>query len=332
MLDPQIVRLAAIALAALAAGGIVYVLVMPYLSGERQASKRVASVRQRQGARPGRGNVREVMSTRKRQVQDTIRDIESRQRSKARKKVDLSTRMARAGLDVPAKSFHIASGVLGLAIGAVAFLTGSSPLVSLLAGLAGALGLPRWLLSYMTKRRQQRFLKEFANAIDIVVRGVKSGLPLNDCLHVIANETPEPVCSEFRHLVEQQRVGVPLGSCFERMYERVPLQEVNFFAVVVSIQAQTGGNLAEALGNLSTVLRGRARLEGKVQAFSAEAKTSAAIIGALPLAVMMIVYLTTPDYIALLWSEPLGKFMLACSAVWMFAGALVMRKMINFDY
>lgn len=332
MLDPQLVRLAAIVLAALAAGGIVYVLVMPYLSGERQASRRVASVSQRQNTRAARGGPREALNTRKRQVQDTIRNLEARQKSRAKKKVDLATRLGRAGLDVPVKSFYIASLVLGLAIGAVAFLTGSSPAVSLLAAVAGALGLPRWLLSYMAKRRQQRFQKEFANSIDIVVRGVKSGLPLNDCLQIIANESPEPVGSEFRNLVEQQRVGVPLASCFERMYERMPLQEVNFFAIVVAIQSQTGGNLAETLGNLSAVLRGRARLEGKVQSFSAEAKTSAAIIGALPLAVMMIVYLTTPDYIALLWSEPLGKFMLACSAVWMLAGILVMRKMINFDY
>ncbi|MEC9368534.1 MAG: type II secretion system F family protein, partial [Pseudomonadota bacterium] len=200
------------------------------------------------------------------------------------------------------------------------------------AALAGGIGLPRWLLAFLTKRRQGKFMIEFANALDVIVRGVKSGLPLSDCLAIIAAETPEPVRGEFEDLVEQQRVGLPLSRAFERMYERMPLQEVNFFAIVIAIQQQTGGNLAETLGNLSTVLRDRQRLYAKVQAFSAEAKASAVIIGALPPAVMMLIFMTNPDYITLLWTTPLGKFMLGISAFWMTCGALVMRKMINFDY
>jgi len=112
----------------------------------------------------------------------------------------------------------------------------------------------------------------------------------------------------------------------------MPLPEVNFFAIVVAIQAQTGGNLAEALGNLSGVLRDRYRLQSKVKSLSAEAKASAWIIGALPPLVMLVVYLTSPDYIALLWTDQLGKMMLGAAGVWMLLGVLVMRKMINFDY
>jgi tight adherence protein B len=154
--------------------------------------------------------------------------------------------------------------------------------VSLLAAFVCGLGLPRFILSRVIKRRQAKFLIEFANAIDIIVRGVKSGLPLSDCLQIIAAEAPEPVRGEFVDLVEQQKVGVPLSRAFERMSERMPLQEVNFFAIVIAIQAQTGGSLAEALGNLSSVLRDRYRLQAKVRAFSAEAKASAMIIGSLP--------------------------------------------------
>ena len=164
------------------------------------------------------------------------------------------------------------------------------------------------------------------------MRGVKSGLPLGDCLQIIAAESPEPVRGEFVDLVEQQKVGVPLSRAFERMYERMPLQEVNFFAIVIAIQSQTGGNLAEALSNLSTVLRDRYRLQAKVRSFSAEAKASAMIIGALPPLVMGVVYLTSPDYISLLWTEKLGNMMLIGSGIWMIIGILVMRKMINFDY
>ncbi|RMF06250.1 MAG: pilus assembly protein, partial [Alphaproteobacteria bacterium] len=307
----------------------VYVLVMPYLTGERQASKRMASLRK--GSRTSRDPVTaEAISARKKQVQETLSALEAKQKSK--KKVTLQTRLARAGLEVPVRSYYIASAMSGMGLGLLVLVTGSSPLVSLACALAGGLGLPRWLISFMAKRRQKKFLAEFANAIDIIVRGVKSGLPLNDCLQIIAREAPEPVRSEFEGLVEQQAVGIPVAQAFERMYERMPLQEVNFFAIVVAIQSQTGGNLAEALGNLSNVLRDRIRLQGKVAAFSAEAKTSAAIIGALPPSVMLLVYMSSPHYISLLWTTPLGKMMLIGSAVWMFTGIMVMRKMINFDY
>jgi len=184
----------------------------------------------------------------------------------------------------------------------------------------------------MRKRRQKKFLEDFPNAIDIVVRGVKAGLPLNDTLRTIAMESAEPVRSEFREVIEAQAFGLPIGEAIGRMYERVPLAEVNFLSTVVNIQAQSGGNLAEALSNLSRVLRERKRLNGKIQAMSQEAKASAAIIAALPLAVMILVYITTPSYISLLWQTELGQIMLAVSAFWMTSGVLVMRKMINFDF
>src|SRR5690606_33220753 len=137
---------------------------------------------------------------------------------------------------------------------------------------------------------------------------------------------------EFRELVEQQRVGVPLSDCFDRMMMRMPLPEVKFFAIVVAIQQQAGGSLSEALGNLSGVLRDRKKLQAKVKALSAEAKASAAVLGSLPFIVMLMVYISTPEYIALLWSTKSGQFMLAFAAVWMTMGLLVMRKMINFKY
>lgn len=330
MLDPEILQLAVIFLAALAVGGLVYVLVMPYLSGEKKADKRVATVATARGVQRTGAAAKEQANTRKQDVQKTLKDLEEKQ--KAKQKVTLASRLARAGLDVPTKSFYIASAIMGLVIGGLVLVTGSSPIVSLGAALIGSLGLPRWLLNFMGKRRQKKFINEFANAIDVIVRGVKSGLPLNDCLQIIAKETAEPVRSEFQALVEQQSVGIPLVKAFERMHDRVPLQEVNFFGIVISIQQQTGGNLAEALGNLSAVLRERAKLHGKVQAFSAEAKASAAIIGSLPPIVMLLVYLSTPDYISLLWTHHMGQMLLAVSGFWMTCGILVMRKMINFDY
>ncbi len=330
MLNPELVQLSAIVLAALAAGGIAYVLMMPYLGDERKVSKRVANVAQGQNRVRTRVGVPQPLQMRRKQVQDTIRDIEAKQ--KAKKRISLRIKLMRAGLNVKPVVYYIFCAVIGLVGGFVMLLSGFSALVALLAAFALAVGLPRWLLSRRIKSRQTKFLTEFANAIDIIVRGIRSGLPLGDCMQVIAAESPEPVRSEFIELVEQQKVGVPLQRAFERMHDRMPLQEVNFFGIVIAIQSQTGGNLAEALGNLSQVLRDRYRLQAKVSAFSAEAKASAMIIGALPPLVMGVVYLTSPDYISLLWTNQLGKVMLAAGATWMLMGILVMRKMINFEY
>jgi tight adherence protein B len=330
LLSPELVQLAAIVLAGLAVGGIVYVLAIPYFSDERRASKRVANVAHGQVRSSTRVGIPAPLQMRRKQVQDTIRDIEAKQ--KAKKRVSLRTKLMRAGLNVKPRSYYIFCGLTGLLGGFVVLLSGLAPIVALLAAFACGFGLPRWLLARRTRARQAKFLTEFANAIDIIVRGIKSGLPLSDCMQVIAAESPEPVRSEFTDLVEQQKVGVPLSRAFARMYDRMPLQEVNFFAIVVAIQAQTGGNLAEALSNLSGVLRDRYRLQAKVKAFSAEAKASAMIIGALPPLVMGAVYLTSPNYISLLWTNQLGKIMLVCGATWMLLGVLVMRKMINFEY
>ena len=276
MLSPELTQLAAMLLAGIAGGGLVYVLAIPYLSGERKASKRVGNVAQ--GQRTVRKRAAQSLQIRKQQVQDTIKDIEAKQKRK--KWVPLRTRLIRAGLTMKPRTYYILSFLAGVAGGFIVLITGSSPIVSLLAAFACGFGLPRFILARMTKRHQAKFLLEFANAIDIIVRGIKSGLAFSDCTQIIATESPEPVRSEFANLIEQQKVGVPLAEAFERMYERMPLQEVKFFAIVIAIQNQIGGNLAEVLSNLAQVLRDRYRLQAKVKAFSAEAKASAIILGA----------------------------------------------------
>jgi tight adherence protein B len=125
---------------------------------------------------------------------------------------------------------------------------------------------------------------------------------------------------------------MPLGEACAKLHERMAVPEANFFGIVIAIQQKSGGNLSEALGNLSRVLRDRKKMKAKIQAMSMEAKASAAIIGALPVIVMLLVYITSPDYISLLWTHPMGRVMLVCSAFWMSMGVLVMKKMINFDF
>ena len=320
-----------LALASLSAGVIAYLLVAPYLADDR-AGQRLQAASESKVRRMSAKQQAEVANSRRRQVADTLKDIEQRQ--KKREKVTLRLRLQRAGLSIDARMFWLASAVTGAVVAAIVWILapGLPFIVALLVAFAGMFGLPRWVLARMTKRRQTKFTDEFANAIDIIVRGVKSGLPLTECLNIISRESPQPVSGEFTELVEQQRVGVQLSEAFDRMMLRMPLAEVRFFAIVLAIQQQAGGNLSEALGNLSGVLRDRKRLQAKVRALSAEAKASAAVLGALPFAVTGIVYLTTPDYISLLWTTRVGQFLLVAAGFWMTCGMLVMRKMINFKY
>jgi len=314
-------------LASLAVGGVAWVFLYPILSGERQAETRMANVAKAEPqARAARGS----QKSRRDVIENTLKEFD--ERHKKSKGVPLSVRLAQAGFSWSKRQFFLVSAAIGAAMFLLGLITGSGLIVSIVLGAAGALGLPRWLLSFMKKRRETKFLNAFPDSVDIIVRGVKAGLPLLDCLKMITLEAPEPVKSEFRAIVETQAIGMPLGEACGKLYEQMPVPEANFFGIVISIQQRAGGNLAEALGNLSRVLRDRKKMKAKIQAMSMEAKASASIIGALPIAVMTLVYITSPNYISLLWTEPLGRVMLACSVVWMSMGVMVMKKMINFDF
>ena len=314
-------------LAAVAFGGVAYVFLYPILSGEKKTEQRMASVAR---TTPTTRAARNQPKSRRSSVEDTLKEVE--QRHKKNKRVPLQVRIAQAGLAWSKQKYMIISVIFGV----VMFLGGivgnvGLPVAAAL-GFAGAFGLPRWLLSYLKKRREQKFLNGFPDAVDIIVRGIKAGLPLLDCMKMISVEAPEPLKSEFRAIVETQAVGMPLGEACAKLYERMPVPEANFFAIVISIQQKAGGNLSETLGNLSRVLRDRKKMKSKIQAMSQEAKASASIIGALPILVMALVWVTSPQYINLLFTEQLGHIMLAGSAMWMFIGVMVMKKMINFDF
>jgi tight adherence protein B len=241
-------------------------------------------------------------------------------------------KIAQAGLSWSKTQFLIISGGLALIAFVVVLVMSGSLLPAVGAGFAAAFGVPRWLLSFLKKRREKKFLNNFPDGVDVIVRGIKSGLPLLDCLKVIATDSQEPIRSEFKAIVETQTIGMPIGEACGKLYSRMPLPEANFFGIVISIQQKAGGNLSEALGNLSKVLRERKKMKAKIIAMSMEAKASAMIIGCLPIAVGTLVYLTSPDYIELLWMTDLGRIMMAGCAMWMGIGVFVMKQMINFDF
>ncbi|MEQ1717442.1 MAG: type II secretion system F family protein [Hyphomicrobium sp.] len=334
MLDAQTQQLLIAAMVAVGAAGVIFAVIYPYLSGERRKDKRVLGVteatKSRRAAATG-GSAADQAANRKKNVAESLKEIETRQ--KAKEKVTLRLRLERAGVEMTPRDYYIASLICGvLCAGAIHLGTDSPPLMTVVAAFVGTLGLPRWFLGKLIARRQYKFTSALANAIDVVVRGVKSGLPLNECLQVIARESPEPLAGEFREVVEEQKMGVPLGEALERMCKRVPLAEVRFLTIVISIQQQAGGNLSEALGNLSQVLRDRFHLQMKVKALSAEAKASAMVLASLPPGVMSMVYMTSPEYITPLFTTTPGKFMLAVGFGWMLTGILIMRKMINFKF
>ncbi|HRO00077.1 type II secretion system F family protein [Nitrobacter sp.] len=314
-------------MAATAVGGVAWVFLYPMLSGEMKAEKRRAALAR---TSPAIRQVDRAQRSRREQIEESLREIEQRQ--KRDRNVTLNNRIAQAGLSWSKEKFLIVSGVLAMTCFAVPMVLGAGPVAAAGLAFAAGFGVPRWLLGFLKKRRETAFLRALPDAVDVIVRGIKAGLPLFESLKVVAADSPEPLKSEFAAIIETQAIGMPLGEACSRLYERMPVPEANFFGIVIAIQQKSGGNLSEALGNLSKVLRDRKKMAEKIKAVSMEAKASAAIIGSLPPIVMLLVYLSTPDYIALLWTHPTGRLMLAGSALWMSAGILVMKKMINFDF
>ena len=320
-------QLALFFMVTVAIGGVAWVFLYPLLSGERNAERRRQSVARSEPTttRVSRG----AQKSRREQVEDSLKELEVKNN---KSKPPLQTRIHQAGLNLTKQKFMMLAGGFGLFVFLLIFLMGAGLLLALSLGFASAFGLPLWALSFLKKRRENKFLNSFPDSVDVIVRGIKSGLPLLDSIKIIANEAPEPAKSEFQAIVQTQTIGMPLGEACAKLYERMPLPEANFFGIVISIQQKAGGNLSEALGNLSRVLRDRKKMKAKIQAMSMEAKASAVIIGSLPVCVGLLVWLTSPDYIELLWTTELGRVMIACCVVWMSMGVFVMKKMINFDF
>lgn len=293
--------------------------------------ERLAALEPASGAQPTDA----AEGSRKRSVEETLREAERKQRAKqkANAKPPLAVRMRQAELAWSKTTYWLVSGATGLVVLVTSLMAiGLGVLPSIGFGIAGGLLLPHFYVNMRRNRRFKRFAAEFPNAVDVIVRGIKSGLPLVDTLKIVAAEAQDPVKSEFRSIVDDQTMGMPLDEAVQRLPQRIPTPEASFFAIVIAIQSRTGGSLSEALGNLSRVLRERKKMKAKIKAMSSEAKASGGIIGALPIFVGAAVYMTSPKYISLLFTHPTGNIVLVVSGVWMLMGILVMRKMINFDF
>ena len=309
-------------LAVTAVGGLAFV----FVSGDSRAKKRQDALQTNSAKVKDAGVDR---TARRKQVSDSLKELDQKA---SRKKVTLETKIQQAGLAISRQQFFLGSGGAAIFVALMVYLLTNSLAIAGPSAIIGGLGLPNYVLSFLRKRRIAKFVNEFPNAMDIVVRGVKAGLPLGDCLRIIANEAAEPVRTEFRIIVESQALGLSLSEAVDRIAQRVPVTEANFFAIVINIQAKAGGNLSEALGNLSRVLRERKKMKGKISAMSMEAKASAVIIGVIPFVVTGLLYFSSPGYISLLWITTHGKIIASCGLAWMAVGTMMMKKMIAFDF
>ena len=305
------------------------VVMFPSFFTDDLAKQRQESIRTSGPKRSMNGERVVDQAARRKQVADSLKEIENKSKAK---KASLETRLNQAGLDWSRNKFILVSAAIGLGLAAIVYLLNGSLIAAALLLFGGAFGLPSWILTFLRKRRLKKFRLAFPDALDIIIRGVKAGLPLGDCLRMISTEGQEPVRSEFRQIVQTQTLGLSVGECVDRMAERVPMPEANFFSIVINIQQKSGGNLSEALSNLSRVLRERKKMEGKIKAMSSEAKASAMIIGSLPFAVGFVVWLTSPRYIEILWLTTTGHWVMAGCALWMLMGVAVIKKMISFDF
>ena len=318
-------------LAFITIGGVGWVLVGGDDSSG-QAVKRakvLATSRTESAAAAKRAAAANTPEARRKQIMVQLREVDRRER-KAR--MTTSAKLKQAGLELSLRTFVIISVVMGLIGALLAFVLGGNILIVLGVGIAMGLGLPRWVVNMKAKARMKKFSLAFPDAVDVLVRGIKTGLPVHDCFKVIARESPEPLAGEFRLLVEGMGVGLTLADALDKMYMRMPTPELKFFAIVIAIQQKSGGNLAEALGNLTSVLRARRMMGEKIKAMSSEAVASAAIIGSLPPAVLIMVTLTSPSYMMLLFTDVRGHVMLLGAVLWMATGVFVMKRMINFKF
>jgi tight adherence protein B len=327
-LNPTLITLLAAVLGFIAVAGFGLAL-----TGQGSSSARTVKRAQTIVGRDGRdsGGRRKIQASpqeqRRKQILKTLRE-QDRQAKKAT--LSLSAKLLQAGLSDNTRGFWIISGVVGAVTFLILLFLHQQLLVALGAAFAAGFGLPRWVLGFLGSRRTKKFTGDFPDAMDIVVRGIKSGMPVNDSLRIIGNEAAQPLAGEFKRLTEALGMGLGMDQALEKMYERMPTQEVRFFAIVLAIQAKTGGNLAEALGNLSTVIRARKLMREKIKALSGEAVASAIIIGSLPPAVVTLISFTSPTYMAPMFTDHRGHVMLLMGAGLMAFGIFVMRKMINF--
>ncbi len=245
---------------------------------------------------------------------------------------ELRKRIERSGKNISLGKYGGASVAVAVVALLVANLLVKLPfLLALMLGLLMGVMLPHIWLGMVVKKRQKKFVSLFPDAIDLMVRGLRSGLPITESLGIVSREIPDPVSSEFRMITDKIRIGLTMDQALNEAASRINTPEFQFFIITLSIQRETGGNLAETLSNLSDILRKRMQLKLKIRAMSSEAKASAWIIGSLPFVMFLVLLLLNGEYMGAFFVNTKLQIITAGGLVWMSIGIFIMSRMINFE-
>lgn len=297
------------------------------------------------GPSPAKEGARRLQSVRYRHSESTVDKVESQLKKAiaARKpkmyrvagsnsRVEaLQVRLNRTGKNWTISQYLYSSVGIALAITVIVFLRSGAPLLSLGIGALVGAGIPHMVVGHFIKRRINQFNAKFPDAIELLVRGLRSGLPVTETLSVVAQEVPGPVGEEFKAVVERIKIGRTMEESLQETADRLGTPEFQFFVITLAIQRETGGNLAETLSNLADVLRKRAQMKLKIRAMSSESKASAYIVGALPFIVFGMIWWINPSYIGGFFTDERLIVTGLGGMVWMSIGAFIMAKMVSFE-
>lgn len=322
----NILLLALLAMITVGAAGFALV---PSALGSKRADQRRKAFQGDVRANRRDAEVSRTRESRRKNVQEALKQQAA---ENSKKRLTIADMLFQAGMTTTPATFIRNSVIFGVIVFVILFLVQVPLHFAAVFAVAGGYLLPRVYVMRRRAKYQDQFLDELPNAIEAIVRGVKTGLPLNDSMRVVAKDTKEPVRSEFGRVLDQQSFGFSMTDAVQILLERVPLSEVNFFVVVISVQQQSGGNLSEALSNLARVLRNRKKMKQKVKAMSSEAKASAGIIGSLPIVVAVLVSVVSPAYLLPLINTPVGQLCLGAGVLMLSAGIFTMSRMVKFEY
>lgn len=297
------------------------------------------------GPSPAKESTRRLRQVRFRHSESAVDRVEAQMRKAVAARRPTAHRAAgsssriealRLRLDRTGKSWSVQQYVytsLGIfaGVGALMFLKSGAPLLALVMGVFAGAGIPHMVVNFLVNRRSTQFTVKFADAIDLLVRGLRSGLPVSETLGIVASEVPGPVGEEFKVITERIKIGKSMEDALQDTANRLNMAEFSFFCITLAIQRETGGNLAETLANLSDVLRKRAQMKLKIKAMSSESKASAYIVGSLPFIVFGMIYWVNSGYIGKFFEDERLIVAGLGGGVWMGIGAFIMAKMVSFE-
>ncbi len=243
----------------------------------------------------------------------------------------LRKRLEMTGRQISLSKYALISGAIVLTVMTLLTLRNAPFLLALFAGLFFGIGGPHLVIGKMITKRINKFNSNFPDAIELMVRGLRSGLPISETLLIVANEIPGAVGIEFRQVADKMKIGRTMEAALQETADRLGTAEFQFFVITLAIQRETGGNLAETLSNLADVLRKRAQMKLKIRAMSSESKASAYIVGALPFIVFSLVWMMNPTYMGGFFSDQRLIVAGLGGIVWMSIGGFIMAKMVNFE-